>query len=74
MTAKSSILLNFNEKCQSRQNLRDASADWIKLCQDIVSRRDIAAEFEAFFPHLLKHSLKSNNSSIAHNLNNFVKI
>ena len=27
VTAKSSILLNFNEKCQSRQNLRDASAD-----------------------------------------------
>ena len=36
VTAKSSILLNFNEKCQSRQNLRDASADWIKLYQDIV--------------------------------------
>ena len=42
----------------------------IELCQAIISRRDIVAEFEVFLPDLLNYSLKSpNNSNIAHNLN-----
>ena len=42
----------------------------IELCQAIISRRDIVAEFEVFLPDLLKYSLESpNNSNIAHNLN-----